>query len=86
MPIVMNINLRLQEPLQWKGWELFTAYKGKGPTTSCGSHRGLLVCSVVGKAVPAVIRKQAMGGQLRCCTQAKPLQDQKKSTGFRIGV
>ena len=60
MPLVLKMCTRLQEPVQWKGGQLFTAFKGKGDQTRCDSHRGLLVSSVLGKAVRAQFRKKLM--------------------------
>ena len=55
-PILLKMTCRLEEPLQWKGGQIFSLLKGKGQHSDCQNHRGILLTSVLGKAVPSSIR------------------------------
>ena len=52
-PILMKFVCRLEEPLQWKGGNLFSLFKGRGAFDVCENHRGILLTSVLGKALRA---------------------------------
>ena len=54
--LFLKLALRLDEALIWKGGTLHRAWKGKGSPCEPSSHRGLLVSSVVGKALHATLR------------------------------
>ena len=47
---------RLSEPVQHKGGTLYCIWKGKGPKQSCGSYRGILVSSMLGKSIHKTLR------------------------------
>lgn len=55
-PILLKMVCRLEEPLQWKGGSIFPLYKGKGSHSECESHRGILLTSVLGKALRSSLR------------------------------
>ena len=49
-----------REPLIFKGGLLTPAYKGKGSPLDCASYRSLLVSSPIGKALHAILRRDAI--------------------------
>ena len=55
-PIILKMIFRLEEPLQWKGGQIISLFKGKGSQSDCQNHRGILLTSVLGKAVRSTIR------------------------------
>ena len=55
-PILLKMICRLEEPLQWKGGQIFSLFKGKGQHSDCQNHRGILLTSVLGKAIRSSIR------------------------------
>eukprot|EP00438_Fugacium_kawagutii_P032107 Skav212431 [mRNA] locus=scaffold1479:102244:107277:+ [translate_table: standard] len=56
-PLMMKLIAFGQEPSQWKGGRLTTAYKQKGDVTLPSSHRSLLISSHAGKAVHRAVRQ-----------------------------
>ena len=60
-PLACKFALRLQEPIQWKGGQLVSLYKGKGSFKECGSFRGILLLSTMGKIVRASMRRKIIG-------------------------
>ncbi|CAE7826897.1 unnamed protein product, partial [Symbiodinium necroappetens] len=75
--LVLKSSMRLTEPLQWKGGDMRQIWKRKGAITECKHYRGILVSSVLGKAVHGSPRKQ-LGPVLDAI--AAPLQ-----IGGRVG-
>ena len=57
-PVVLKMIFRLEEPLQWKGGQIISLFKGKGSQSDCQNHRGILLTSVLGKAVRSSIRSR----------------------------
>ena len=57
-PVLAKMAMWIDEPLQWKGGKLITAYKQKGSAQECNSHRALLVSSSMGKAMHNVWRRR----------------------------
>ena len=55
-PIILKMIFRLEEPLQWKGGQIISLFKGKGSQSDCQNHRGILLTSVLGKAARSTIR------------------------------
>ena len=55
-PLAMKFAVRLEEPVQFKGGQLFTLYKGKGPPTICDNFRGILLMSTPGKILRSAMR------------------------------
>ena len=57
-PVLAKMAMWIDEPLQWKGGKLITAYKQKGSVQECSSHRALLVSSSMSKAMHNVWRRR----------------------------
>ena len=57
-PVMAKMSMWVDEPLQWKGGRLITAYKHKGSVQECGNYRALLVSSSLGKAMHNVWRRR----------------------------
>lgn len=55
-PLVLKEALGVQEPVEHKGGQLIFAYKGRGAKDNPASYRGLMLTSVLGKAVRATFR------------------------------
>ena len=55
-PILLKEYFGMQEALEYKGGRLIYAYKGKGPRDDTGSYRGLMLTSVIGKAIRSTFR------------------------------
>lgn len=55
-PLLINMALFGMEPIEFKGGRLTTAWKRKGPQSSCASYRSLLVSSHAGKACHRTLR------------------------------
>ncbi len=58
--LALKQTLHIAEPITFKGGVLIHAYKGKGPATSCGSYRSLMVSSVLAKSLHRVLRSKCM--------------------------
>ena len=69
--LFLKFCLRLDEALLMKGGIVHHAWKGKHGPEHCGSHRSLLISSVVGKTFHRVIRGRCIGPMLHAAT---PLQ------------
>ena len=52
--------LQIAEPITFKGGVLVHTYKGRGPSTECGSYRSLIVSSVLAKSLHRVLRGKCM--------------------------
>ena len=57
-PVLAKMAMWVDEPLQWKGGRLVTAYKQKGSAQECNSYRALLVSSSLGKSMHNVWRRR----------------------------
>ncbi|CAE7277725.1 unnamed protein product [Symbiodinium sp. CCMP2592] len=55
-PVLLKFCLLGEEPLGFKGGILTHLYKGRGSVSSCDSHRGILLLSVVAKALHRALR------------------------------
>ena len=69
--LLLKLAVRADEPLAFKGGLQFHLWKGKGAPSLCENHRGILVSSVVGKAIHSVIRTRCVPALQ---TVATPLQ------------
>ena len=54
--LLLKSIFRLTEPVQHKGGTLHCIWKGKGPKQICGSYRGILVSSMLGKSLHKTLR------------------------------
>ena len=54
--LLLKSVFRLAEPVQHKGGTLYCIWKGKGPKQTCGSYRGILVSSMLGKSLHKTLR------------------------------
>ena len=54
--LLLKSIFRLTEPVQHKGGTLYCIWKGKGPKQICGSYRGILVSSMLGKSLHKTLR------------------------------
>ena len=59
-PLFIKISMLQSEPLIFKGGVLTPAYKGRGSPLECMSYRSLLVSSPIGKALHAILRREAV--------------------------
>lgn len=59
-PLLLKETLTCTEPLEWKGGTLVYAYKGRGRHDQVSSYRGLMLTSVVGKAVRSALREKIL--------------------------
>ena len=59
-PLLLKETLTCAEPLEWKGGTLVYAYKGRGRYDQVSSYRGLMLTSVVGKAVRSALREKML--------------------------
>ena len=55
-PLVLKQAFGVQEPVDHKGGQLIYAYKGRGAKDNPAAYRGLMLTSVLGKAVRATFR------------------------------
>ncbi|CAE7817440.1 unnamed protein product [Symbiodinium sp. CCMP2592] len=55
-PVLLKFCLLGEEPLGFKGGVLTHLYKGRGSVSSCDSHRGILLLSVIAKALHRALR------------------------------
>ncbi|CAE6922405.1 unnamed protein product [Symbiodinium sp. CCMP2456] len=56
--LLLKSAFRLCEPIQHKGGTLYFIWKHKGPKQCCSSYRGILVSSVIGKALHKTVRNR----------------------------
>ena len=56
-PLACKFTLRLQEPIQWKGGQLFALHKGRGSFQNCTSFRSIMLLSTAGKIVRSSLRQ-----------------------------
>ena len=65
-PVLAKMAMWVDEPLQWKGGRLVTAYKNKGSVQECGSYRALLVSSIGGgESIPTCNLEQHLCSSAR---------------------
>ena len=57
-PLLLKEATTLCEPLDHKGGRLVHAYKGRGPKDDPASYRGLMITSVLGKAIRSAFREK----------------------------
>ena len=69
--LLLKSVFRLAEPVQHKGGTLYCVWKGKGPKHICGSYRGILVSSVLGKVLHKTVRARCAPA---LASSAAPLQ------------
>ena len=69
--LLLKSIFRLAEPVQHKGGTLYCIWKGKGPKQTCGSYRGILVSSMLGKSLHKTLRGRCTETLANC---AVPLQ------------
>ncbi|CAE7404568.1 unnamed protein product [Symbiodinium sp. CCMP2456] len=69
--LLLKSAFRLCEPIQHKGGTLYFIWKHKGPKQSCNSYRGILVSSVLGKALHKTVRRRCTSALAQ---SAVPLQ------------
>ena len=65
-PLAMKFATRLEEPLQFKGGQLVSLYKGKGQHSNCESFRGILLMANAGKIVRSAMRKHVNEPYVAC--------------------
>ena len=58
--LLLKMSLRHDEPILWKGGLQLHLWKGKGSPSLCHNHRGILVSSVVAKAIHAAVRSRCI--------------------------
>ena len=59
-PLALKQGVLCREPLEYKGGLLAAMYKGKGSQNAPASHRGIMLTSVLGKAVRSSYREQCL--------------------------
>ena len=59
-PLMLKEVLLQEEPLEYKGGRLAYAYKGRGAVSEPSSFRGLMVTSVLGKAIRSALREKML--------------------------
>ena len=59
-PLALKQGVLCREPLEFKGGLLAAMYKGKGSQNVPASHRGIMLTSVLGKAVRSSYREQCL--------------------------
>ena len=59
-PLLLKEVLLQEEPLEHKGGRLAYAYKGRGAVSDPSSFRGLMVTSVLGKAIRSALREKML--------------------------
>ena len=69
--LLLKLAIRRDEPVLFKGGTQYHLWKGSGSPSACENHRAILVSSVMGKALHAVIRQRCVPS---FCNAAPPLQ------------
>ena len=59
-PLLLKQAMTASEALEYKGGTLVAAYKGKGRHDSPASYRGLMLTSVIGKAIRSAFREKLL--------------------------
>lgn len=57
-PVMAKMSMWVDEPPQWKGGRLITAFKNKGSVQECSNYRALLVSSSLQKAMRNIWRRR----------------------------
>ena len=58
--LLLKLCVRRDEPLLFKGGTQYYLWKGKGSPSECENSRGILVSSVLGKALHSVLRRKCL--------------------------
>lgn len=71
-PLVLKEAFGVQEPAEYKGGQLIYAYKGRGAKDDPAAYRGLMLTSVLGKAVRSTFRDSFLPSYRRFLSRSEP--------------